>query len=944
MKKRGMGFGLKLVLTQVAAVLVLVCVVGLSQRGLERHRAAHDVQYALGFRMSKTLFELQLLLQETRLLEMELANLDVPWMVYEKAKNFRAAVDLVTEGLHEAEANVAMLEVGEALRIVTLRWERYVRLASRTAAYALEGRREEARDSALLVSSADVGQLGQAMEETIRQMQRFVSAEQERLQGEEEAFSRRRVLIALGGVLLLTLTAAVPAWSMARRVRGLTEGAQRVAEGDLDRRVPVRGRDEIGTLALAFNRMLEAVHSRDEALKAHTRDLEEQRGLLQAEMTERQRVSERLEESARHLRHAQAVAHLGSWELDLDTDLLTWSEETCRIFETAPDRPPSTVEAFLDLVHPEDREEVTHAYQASLESRTPYAVDHRVALPDGRIKWVSERCDTLYHEDGRPLRSIGTVLDITDRKRAEEALQKSEEKYRLLAEHTADVIYTMDIAKELFVYASPSAERALGYTPEEILSLGVRDVLTQESYARQMEEILSTLAEGRRDPVLMELDAVHKDGRILPFEAHAVILFDEKGIPVEIQGVARDITERRAAEEKRLALERALLLSQKGESLARMAGAVAHHFNNLLGVVMGNLELGTLALSSGGDLAENIRRATHACRKASEISHLMLAYLGQDLGERGPVDLGGLCRETLRRLGGTRPSNIPVHARFPENGPFVEADGAQLRQALTNLLVNAEEALGDGPGEIAVAVSLLPKTEIPASRAVPSGWEPQRETYACLSVTDTGCGIPRDTMDKVFDPFFSTKFTGRGLGLPVALGIVKAHDGAMTLESAPGEGTTFRIFLPVIYFSPPPSKEAPPVAPGAGEEGRTVLVVDDEEMLRDLAVAMLKWAGYEVLEAADGLEAVTVFRENQTRVSCVLCDLTMPHMGGWETLAALRKIHPGIAVILASGYDEGSAMAGRQGERPQAFLQKPYGMRELVGALARARGVEAHED
>jgi CheY-like chemotaxis protein len=325
--------------------------------------------------------------------------------------------------------------------------------------------------------------------------------------------------------------------------------------------------------------------------------------------------------------------------------------------------------------------------------------------------------------------------------------------------------------------------------------------------------------------------------------------------------------------------------------------------------------------------------------RAAEISGLMLAYLGQSIGARAPIDLSGVCREALAPFCASLPRNVHVRTDFPDGGPIIRADAAQIRQILSNLMVNAVEALGDREGEVAVAVRVMPKANFRAFRFYPPEWEPNEKSYACLSVSDTGSGIDGGMLEKIFDPFFSTKSIGRGLGLPVVLGVVKAHDGALTVESAPGRGAVFRVFLPLSAEQPRQPLKAEPAVSESPGTGDLVLVVEDEAMMRDMVEAMLKMLGYEVLTAADGVDALEVFRDHRDGIRCVLLDLTMLRMDGWETLTALRTLRADLPVILASGHDEAQVMAGDHLERPQVFLHKPYRMAQLKAALDAVRSI-----
>jgi len=366
-----------------------------------------------------------------------------------------------------------------------------------------------------------------------------------------------------------------------------------------------------------------------------------------------------------------------------------------------------------------------------------------------------------------------------------------------------------------------------------------------------------------------------------------------------------------------------------------MAGAIAHHFNNKLMAVMGNLELAIDDVPQGTPLAELLNHAMQASSKAADVSQQMLTYLGIEHGKRELLDLAEACRQHLPILRAARPSKVQMQDDLPCPGPVINVNAHQLQQVLTNLVVNAWDAIGDRHGSLHLTVSTVAAADVPAAYRRPIGWQPCDPAYACLSVTDTGGGISDKNAEQLFDPFFSTKFTGRGLGLPFVLGIMRSHNGAVTVESELGRGSTFRIFLPV-------SAEEIPCAPANTATvreiatGGTVLLVDDEESVRQVASAMLVSCGFAVLAASDGSHAIAQFHQHQDDICCVLCNLTMPDMDGWQTIAALRQLAPDIPVVLTSGYDEDSVMVGDHPAWPQAFLSKPYHAKSLHAALSQA--------
>ena len=404
-------------------------------------------------------------------------------------------------------------------------------------------------------------------------------------------------------------------------------------------------------------------------------------------------------------------------------------------------------------------------------------------------------------------------------------------------------------------------------------------------------------------------------------------------------GHCLDITESKEAEKKNAKLEAENRQLQKAESLGRMAGAIAHHFNNKLGAVIGNLEMAIDDLAGDSETVKILTNAMQAAHMAAEVSGLMLTYLGQTIGTQTALDLSEACRQSLPLLQATSTDNLSFKVDLPSPGPTIRANVNQIQQILTNLITNAREATAQNRGEIELSVKTVALTDMPGACRYPIDWQPVDTTYACLEVRDTGCGIAAIDLEKLCDPFYSSKSSDRGLGLPVVLGIVKAHGGAVTVVSEEGRGSTFRAFFPVLL------EEGVVLAGNTLQslpsKGRgTVLLVEDEEMLRQMADNMLTRLGYQVLPAKDGVEALEIFKKHRQEIRVVLSDLSMPRMNGWETLAALRQIRPDIPVVLASGHDQSKVLAGDHPEQPQVFLHKPYRKVELQAALARAMDAE----
>ena len=528
---------------------------------------------------------------------------------------------------------------------------------------------------------------------------------------------------------------------------------------------------------------------------------------------------------------------------------------------------------------------------------------------------------------------FGMLLDITEQKRAEAEATSLSLRHQVFLQMGSDGIHVLDERGNV-VESNHAFCRMLGYSREEMLRLNVKDWDAQWS----AEELPGRICQWLGGPGVFETRHRTKDARIREVEINA------RGVTLEshtyLYASARDITERKQIEAERRQWERQGERLQKAESLNRMAGAIAHHFNNQLQAVMMSLDMAMYGLPDapgGSGPVGLLAQAKQSALKAAEVSGMMLTYLGHTVAKSEPLDLGEACRSSLTLLRVGLPQNVVIETDLPSPGPTISANTSQIQQVLSNLVTNAWEAVGDGRGSIRLNVKTVAARDIPPAHRFPVDGTLLADAYACLEVADTGGGIPDQDIEKIFDPFFTTKFIGRGMGLAVVLGIVRAYQGAVTVESKPGEGSTFRIFLPLSTESVP--RKPVPAARGPETAGDgTVLLVEDDPVVRKVVGHALKQLGIKVLSVVDGVEAVETFPRHRDEIRCVLCDVTMPRMDGWATLAALRQLAPGLPVILASGYNEAHVMAGDHPEWPQAFLSKPYELDDLRHALARVLG------
>jgi two-component system cell cycle sensor histidine kinase/response regulator CckA len=367
----------------------------------------------------------------------------------------------------------------------------------------------------------------------------------------------------------------------------------------------------------------------------------------------------------------------------------------------------------------------------------------------------------------------------------------------------------------------------------------------------------------------------------------------------------------------------------------------------MLGAVVASLDLALEDLRSDDSIREDALNAREAAGRAAKTSELMLAYLGQTVGNRETVDLTQVLRDALPTLESSIPANAKLTLDLRESGLIVLVSPAQITQMLGNLITNAWESMGGADGEIRVSVKAVSSARIPKTHLASADFRARAASYVCLEVRDRGCGKSAETIEKIFDPFFTTKFLGRGLGLAVVLGTVRAYDGVISVGSVIGEGSAFRIYLPhapLALLEGRSAASAPSLSEARGANSPVVLVAEDEENVLFAMQRMFERMGYEVVSATDGAVAVERFRDCAKDVCLAVLDLAMPKMDGWATLAAVRSLRPDIPVILTSGYDdEVEALRGQPSHHSLFFLHKPYSFADLRSVVASTLAAgEAH--
>jgi signal transduction histidine kinase/CheY-like chemotaxis protein len=424
------------------------------------------------------------------------------------------------------------------------------------------------------------------------------------------------------------------------------------------------------------------------------------------------------------------------------------------------------------------------------------------------------------------------------------------------------------------------------------------------------------------------------DGTLRWIEASGFAVRGEGGRVRRMVGFARDITARKLAEQAQRELEQRMLLAQKTESLALLAGGVAHDFNNILTGILGHAELALSQLPLDAPARTHLTGIALAAQRAADLARQMLAYAGRGPLTPSLVDLGALVGDFGSLMAATTREKAQLRFEIAPDVPPVEADGTQLGQVVMNLVTNASEALGERGGVVTISTGVQECTTAELQDG-PIREERAPGRYCYVEVSDDGEGMSEKTRARIFEPFFSTRFTGRGLGLAAVLGIVRGHHGSIHVRSAPGQGTAVRVLLPAAAAPAGAAAAAPrePSGTARSSAGGTILVVDDEETVRDVLAQMLTSAGYRALAVPDGLSALETVRQPGTQVDLVILDQTMPGMDGRETLQALRGIAPELPVILSSGYDGPQADPAPSSGPPLAFLHKPYRAASLFSAI-----------
>ncbi|MBC8088511.1 MAG: PAS domain-containing protein [Phycisphaerae bacterium] len=608
------------------------------------------------------------------------------------------------------------------------------------------------------------------------------------------------------------------------------------------------------------------------------------------------------------------------------------------------EEPYRTSQLRAAVIHDDDRASVKETLHraAGLPRHQHAEVTFRLRLADGEWRWVNTRGAPLFLADTKtPARYlVGVAEDVTARRKAAEALAQSADSLRLAQELANVGSYDRNLV-DGNVHWSEQMFRIHGADPVRDDPNSMGDLIERfvhpddRTILRKAMRQLSTT--GRAGPYTYRV--VRADGTVRNVVGQGAILRDADGLPLRRVGSVIDVTARTAAEEERVLLETKVREVQKLESLGVLAGGIAHDFNNLLVGILGNASVSLLDMPVSSPAHAAVTAIERAARDAASLTRQLLAYAGKGRFLLEPLDLSVLVRQlrpVLQTALGARASLI---SELADHIPVVHADAEQLRQAIVNVVTNAAEAIGERAGTVKVMSTEESLNETRLQRCL-SGNRAKPGLFACISVNDDGIGMDEATLARVFDPFFSTRLAGRGLGLAATLGIVHGHSGALEVSSAPGRGTTMRMYFPAAYSEKERIASAPANNTGvtSTRSRLRVLVVDDDAHVRALAHRVLERLNYDATEVSDGVEALDFLRLDPTQVDAVLLDMTMPRMNGEDTLRGIRALAPWMPVILMSGHDEREVTPRLLEHGLGGYLQKPFTVDALASMFARVVG------
>jgi PAS domain S-box-containing protein len=674
------------------------------------------------------------------------------------------------------------------------------------------------------------------------------------------------------------------------------------------------GRNPVtGTYYINYDRAVQWVDGRMVRLQVST------------DITGHRQAEEALREAVLKQKEAVRAANVGLWDWDLITNRVSYSAEWKRQIGYQEHEIGDELEEWISRIHPDDLEQTLEMSHQSLYLGHKYQeVEFRLRHRDGTYRWILSRGSVIRDNNGRPVRMLGSHVDITERLQAEKALRESERQKELILNTAGETIDYYDPGLRVIWVNRASAEAA-GLRPEDMVGRHCYEIWHQRNEPCDNCHVLRTLYK----KLPQQAETTTNDGRSWKMKSYPVL--DRQGNVTALVEFGQDITGSKLAEQEKERLTEQFHQAQKLESVGRLAGGVAHDLNNLLTPILGYSEMLLTDAAAYDPRRESLEEIVSAGRRARDLVRQLLAFSRKQTMELKNIDLNVLIRNFENLLRRTIREDVAISLELAPDLPLIRADVGQLEQVVMNLAVNAQDAMPEG-GRMSIATNRAEYHETHAccDEKIAPG------EYVVLSVSDNGCGMDEATRSHLFEPFFTTKEQGKGtgLGLATVYGIVKQHGGSISVHTAPGKGTTMKLHFPVSSSPALSGKRC--VQAGENPCGsETIVLVEDEEKVLKLVLSILLNQGYTVFPASGGKEALDMLAAHEGAVHLLLTDVVMPEMNGKQLYGQVKRMYPDIKVLYMSGYTDEVIVRHGAMEEGGRFIQKPFSSQALAVMVRR---------
>lgn len=643
------------------------------------------------------------------------------------------------------------------------------------------------------------------------------------------------------------------------------------------------------------------------------------------DITERKQTEDALRINERRMKKAQELAHVGNWEIDLITQTIWGSEESLRMYgydTTIHRKPLSEIQKAAKEPY---RTQLDSALKNLVNNNAPYDIQYEITREsDGELRFMHSKAEVVRDAHGVPISVIGVIQDITDIHKAEQTLLQSESSFRAIFNGVSDAIFLQSAHSHEILSVNEKAKEMFGYTDEEVHTLTAENLSAgYPPYTqREANEFFRSAEDGKI--VTFEWLAKHRNNTTFWVEISI-----KKSLIGDVEYflvLVRNIQERKHAEDEKQKLQQQLFQVQKAESIGTLAAGIAHDFNNILNIILANVELLALRYEANEKASERVSAVLKSIDRGSKLVRQLLTYARKNETKHEALNINDIVHDMGKFIFETFPKTLTTVTRLGQQLPLISADAIQLHQVLMNLCINARDAVEDN-GVITLSTELCSGERV--QKKFPGA---SSKHYILLKVADSGNGIEKEKLHRIFEPFFTTKKPGKGtgLGLAVTYGIIQSHKGFIDVESEIGKGTTFNLYFPVIESLPVQAETPQSLSAVPQGKNETVLLIEDESPLIELAASVLQTNGYSVISTLNGEDGIEMFKKQQHDISIVVSDLGLPKCNGIVVLKEIKKVQPNVKFILASGFISSNERTQGMENGAALIIDKPYNMRELL--------------